>query len=128
MKEKLNGKKKLIIIIVAVVLVLLLAAAAVLFFFRDRLFPPKEVVEEEPPPPPPITAPIQYALGDVRVLALPAGGKSLVYDAEPRTFEEVPEVSPEEIVMEKLTAVMSTATFSGFWGSITVSPVLSEKV
>jgi len=92
--------------------VLLVTAAAVLFFFRDRLFPPKDVTEEEPPPPP-IEAPIQYALGDdVRVLALPAGGKSLVYDAEPRTFEEVPEVPPEEIVMEKLTAVISAATFS----------------
>ena len=109
--KKLKGKKKLIIILAAVLLVLLLAAAAVLFFFRDRLFPPKDVVEEAPPPPPPIEAPIQYALGDVRVLALPAVN-GLVYDAEPRTFEEVPEVTPQEILMEKMTAIISSATVS----------------
>lgn len=75
--KRILGNKKLMIIIAAVAV--LFVAAAVLFFLKGRN---KEPEVEEILPPEPIEAPIQYALGDVKFLALPTGEKMLVYDLE----------------------------------------------
>lgn len=77
--KRILGNKRIRIILIVVAAVLIVAAAVVVFLLRDRLFPPKEEVIPEPVP---IEAPIQYALGEVKFLALPAGNTALVYDME----------------------------------------------
>lgn len=91
MLKRLLSNKKIRIIIIAAAAVLLVAAAVVIFLLRDRLFAPKE---EEIPVPEPIEAPIQYTLGEVKFLALPAGSTALVYDLEADTLI-VPAEDPE---------------------------------
>lgn len=94
--KKLLGNKKIRVILVAAGIILI-AAAVVLFLLKDRLFPPKEEVIPEPEP---IEAPVQYALGDVKFLALPAGNAALVYDEEADSLKAQAEAIMAEAAQE----------------------------
>ena len=96
------ANKKIRIILIAVGAVLIVAAAAVVFLLRDRLFPQKEEVDLGPVA---IEAPLQYALGEEKFLALPAGNAALVYEMEAVSLaaqaEAIEEAGKEQIAVKE---------------------------